>query len=781
MSTATESSQTRLPETPIEDLSNGKHPNDSTGDQLSRNYNGSDSEQVHEKVSTMLKDRYSRSQVGEEDDVHRSSPSPDEHSMLNGNHDSAFQELSHHRLNLLRNDPNSNEASKLLRGILQGKEKRLHDTMNHLGPHGGLIGDPLPGDSGLITKLLQQERDGRHSMRKNSFDTDDRSLSPDVLSDNNSDHENADNSFKDDGSMIDDEDRDKSKDECGSVGSNSESLEAKRARVETIISGMRTSPSHALSDMNGANGAERKPKRKQYIPQQHANSDEPNPKVRKVEKDAFQSQIKHMQQQLTDMQQRYFHMFQMEMGMANPELSNYVVNLAENNRTFMENRMGGKLPERPQASPEKRDPSVNPRLGFTGHSDFDPAHFLKQASKLVRDPEGGLKHGLVPETPEDLDNLAKMLKAEISKSVGMLIDDVVAKFIKSQKKLQDQKQQEKQQQQQQQQQQNQQQQQQPAQQQQQHHVPAQPPKPSQPEKPIINVPEPHKPEQLPAFKMNPIARPFEDRDFGLNIPKPTRTKVTDKLIHPLIENHMRAFAELPRSLHHPLFPPPPYFPHAHLPPAMQPLFPKEPEQTEALPLVVNTPKKKRTKVTDTRLSPRAARALLNEGSSGPMDFEKSNVSPQMGMPPHLPPTSLHPDFPHHPLVPVTLPTSVAIPNPSLQHSDVLAMYSHGEHGTYGNGSRPASHSPIVADHGSPNMPHTPSEHSMHTSAFMKEEDMYHPDFNGSFTDGPTIDGMHQISFFTNSVPENRYDSYNSQTINLPQLFCWLHSYIMNTK
>jgi len=39
---------------------------------------------------------------------------------------------------------------------------------------------------------------------------------------------------------------------------------------------------------------------------------------------------------------------------------------------------------------------------------------------------------------------------------------------------------------------------------------------------------------------------------------------------------------------------------------------QEPEQTEALPLVVSTPKRKRTKVTDTRLSPRAARALLHD-------------------------------------------------------------------------------------------------------------------------------------------------------------------------
>ena len=44
---------------------------------------------------------------------------------------------------------------------------------------------------------------------------------------------------------------------------------------------------------------------------------------------------------------------------------------------------------------------------------------------------------------------------------------------------------------------------------------------------------------------------------------------------------------------------------------------QEPEQTEALPLVVSTPKRKRTKVTDTRLSPRAARALLHDSLAHP--------------------------------------------------------------------------------------------------------------------------------------------------------------------
>ena len=744
MSTATESSQQPcLPETGAAENLSKLHGN-VTGDPQSIPAYTSDTEPMHEKVSTMMKERYGRGNEEDGANPYCGSPSPKGDSMVdeeehaavrkhlsNGLGDAtAFQDLSRHRLSLLRGDPNSNEASKLLRGILQGKEKRLQDSMSHFAHNGGLIGDPHSGDSGLITKLLQQEREGRNAMRKNSFDTEDGSLSPDILSDNNSEHENNDQ--KDDNSLMDDDEKDKSRDDCGSTGSNNDSLEAKRARVENIISGMRTSPSHADGGSNGT--AERKPKRKQYTPQQHSNpEDAPSPKVRKVEKDVFEHQLKNMQQQLSEMQQRYFNMFETEMaGMGNPEFSNYVMNLAENNRRLHDFRnMPKECNDRRMHSPEGKQMTPT-KLRFNENNDLDPSHFLKEAGKLAKQQ---IREGLSADTPEDLEHLAKMLKAEISKSVGTLVDDIVAKYVQTQKQQQQKKEQEQKQQQQ-----HKEQMQQRKQQQQQ--------RPSTPmsDRSIINVPEIPKQEKFNVPQMPHFARPFEDREPGLNIPKPTKTKVTDKLIHPLIENHMRAFAELPRSLHHPLFPPPPYFPHAHLPPAMQPLFPKEPEQTEALPLVVNTPKKKRTKVTDTRLSPRAARALLNEGSNGPLDFEKGQQSPHhlpMGFGPHL---VHHEGFPHHPLVPVSLPTSVAIPNPSLQHSDVLAMYSHSDNNMFGNGSRPASHSPIAGDNGSPNMPHTPSEHGMPMSAL--KEEMYGQDFNNSFNcEGTNIDGAQYISFF----------------------------------
>ncbi|CAN7999828.1 unnamed protein product, partial [Ixodes hexagonus] len=85
-----------------------------------------------------------------------------------------------------------------------------------------------------------------------------------------------------------------------------------------------------------------------------------------------------------------------------------------------------------------------------------------------------------------------------------------------------------------------------------------------------------------------------------------------------------------------------------------PAFPEPvPEQTEAMSLVVAT-RKKRHKVTDTRLAPRAGEACS--------------------------PPKESPGFPPPPLVPVSLPTTVAIPNPSLHHpSDVFYHVDQQQH------------------------------------------------------------------------------------------------------
>ena len=147
-----------------------------------------------------------------------------------------------------------------------------------------------------------------------------------------------------------------------------------------------------------------------------------------------------------------------------------------------------------------------------------------------------------------------------------------------------------------------------------------------------------------------------------------------------------------------------YLPPNLHPPSMYscPLVP--PEQTEALSLVVSTPqKKKRTKVTDTRLSPRAARALLHENGTLDQDRPMSGFSPMTAS---------------------CLPTSVAIPNPSLHHSDILSFYK----------DHSMCRSPLDQDRNSPSSSHSPSE----GYGFMKG------DF---FNDGESFDSNGKIISF----------------------------------
>lgn len=84
--------------------------------------------------------------------------------------------------------------------------------------------------------------------------------------------------------------------------------DAKKARVENIVSGMRSSP--APPQVNGCK------KRKLYQPQQHdSNADryidddieeEQEPiKQKRVEKNLLKSQLRTMQEQLAEMQQKY--------------------------------------------------------------------------------------------------------------------------------------------------------------------------------------------------------------------------------------------------------------------------------------------------------------------------------------------------------------------------------------------------------------------------------------------------------------------------------------------
>ena len=504
------------------------------------------------------------------------------------------------------------ETSKLLRGILQGKDK--HGMTNG---NGNISMDHSEDNQFMMNKIIQRDSPG--IIRNGSFDTDldsMRSATPgEFSSEELSDHE-VSGVTQSEGAEGQD----------GEEGSPSEVPEVKKLRVESIISSMSRPNTLKPNDQP----TERRHKRKQFTPQQHdANLEEPTPKIRRVEKDVLRKQLRLMQTQLTDMQQKYLELFDQA---DSSDTSDMELSEALSLKKFNGN-----------VNPEERS--------FKSHSiasltDLTPSHFIKQASRLVMDQEKANKEDC-PDTA-DLDTLAKMLKREISSSVGSLVDNIVSQFIQKQKQMMEKP---------------------VGKENTMQPLPPKParesPKPSS--SPIINImPREMEPEQNSQKEM-PI------------IPKPTRTKVTDKLLPPVPDPRPRNFADLARH-HAALFPPPPYFP-SQLPPPMQPLFPKEPEQTEALALVVNTPKKKRTKVTDTRLSPRAAKALLQEGMHMP-DAEREKhlrdippllremASHHPGLPPHFPHPGLHPGDFHNPLVPVTLPTPLPSPTPacSIQKS-----------------------------------------------------------------------------------------------------------------
>lgn len=110
-----------------------------------------------------------------------------------------------------------------------------------------------------------------------------------------------------------------------------------------------------------------------------------------------------------------------------------------------------------------------------------------------------------------------------------------------------------------------------------------------------------------------------------------------------------------------------------------------PEQNEALSLVV-TPKKKRHKVTDTRITPRTVSRILGEGVGHSPEGkfpESPSPRPYVGG--------------------MALPTSVAIPNPSLHESQVFSPYSP----FFGAGGGLAR-SPPAPERDSPPLPHAPA-------------------------------------------------------------------------
>nr|XP_026489649.1 homeobox protein prospero isoform X2 [Vanessa tameamea] len=115
---------------------------------------------------------------------------------------------------------------------------------------------------------------------------------------------------------------------------------------------------------------------------------------------------------------------------------------------------------------------------------------------------------------------------------------------------------------------------------------------------------------------------------------------------------------------------------------------QNPDPSEPLSLVV-TPKKKRHKVTDTRITPRTVSRILGEGvGQSPESKFPESPSPR-------------------PFLTGNLPTSVAIPNPSLHESQVFSPYSP----FFGAGGGLAR-SPPAPERDSPPLPNS-MVHSVH--------------------------------------------------------------------
>ncbi|ELU16333.1 hypothetical protein CAPTEDRAFT_192445 [Capitella teleta] len=613
------------------------------------------------------------------------------------------------RLNNLNQDSDG-PSPDVLRGILQGKDHPNSDAFTSL----------LRRERELEKRLCrggEYEMNGGGGGGDSENDSMDFGSSAENAFSDESDGESQQNGAADRTSRLYD---DEQNDEDSLSSNGEESLVAKRARVENIISNIHMSPSKISPDSGILSQGEvkRPSKRKQYIPQQHGGNEEPPSKVPHLEGEtespALQKQIRNMQSQFSALQQNYSR--------------NFPVNNNNDNRN-------NNIPEDQTTSPFTTPTSTKypqpheliemPRksASLLEAMDMDPNQFMKEANRVIESRLPKQQSSpIAGNTPADLEHLAKILKTEITNSVGTLVDNIVSKFVAKQSKrrkscspvppIKS-------------------------------HSPVKPKNtyvstssstttstpshrgssPAQPKEKLVpenlSLNKPISPPTQPPPPMKTSPRFEFPHDFNAML-RPPRTKMTEKLCHPLFEAQMKAFAEMPRP-HLPLFPPP-YFPPG-LHPGMPHLFAKEPEQTEAMPLLVNTPKKKRTKVTDTRLSPRAARALLQETIHGGGGHQHGSPQPEH---PKGGPYRSHCSTPgeldhfsspfhHHPppLVPASLPTSVAIPNPGLQHSEVLAMYSHGEHPMFPDVSArmlrgPGAHSPS----GSPSMGHTPGDMHM---------------------------------------------------------------------
>uniref|UniRef100_A0AAR5Q2U2 Homeobox protein prospero n=1 Tax=Dendroctonus ponderosae TaxID=77166 RepID=A0AAR5Q2U2_DENPD len=466
--------------------------------------------------------------------------------------------------------------------------------------------------------------------------------------------------------------------------------DAKKARVENIVSGMRSSP--APPQVNGCK------KRKLYQPQQHdSNADryiddeeeETEPiKQKRVEKNLLKSQLRTMQEQLAEMQQKYMQLCtRVEQGSEEsqeieeiPPAASPVTTTSPPTPTQVTPSLVQEVSKMKLGPPGPHGPFHNGLLHAPHHMNNAAAMYLghkllmEQEARMAKEAAAAamsnevqqqaqqpqpmqqstpksehvserlhLMRNITTPTGSDLEGLADVLKTEISASLSNLIDSILSRFVHQKRcKQQD----------------------------------------------AANAAEQLNKDLL-------MASQLLDR-------KSPRTKVAERsqAPPPPNQNHMvngnagphlmpvhSMHSSMPKSSDHHIRPPmfqPPKPPHGI---SQAPLYGMNhpfcvqkqdtPEQNEALSLVV-APKKKRHKVTDTRITPRTVSRIL--GQDGGMGMSPASMDQSGGSAPTCPSPRPPPYHQPPPMLPVSLPTSVAIPNPGLHESQVFSPYSPFFHG-----------------------------------------------------------------------------------------------------
>ena len=498
------------------------------------------------------------------------------------------------------NIDHSSQSPAILREILQNREIVSHDTV----PAKVRMQEnakTLTNDSSLSS----HELNGDHMTRS------------DRGSETGSDEES---SFLDQ-SRVDETEVDDSKSDADETQSNDctsvDDRDVKRARAENIM----TAPPHPSPyDIEAMYGlADGRRKRKQSLPQQL----EQAAKLRRLEGHPYEEDLWGLRHQLSAVQ-NYFRHYE---DVIPKPMNGYMgmENIHRLHQAYFANISAARHAEEMQKEQQQQQNAqakaailgaFEKRMG-SEHDRYNIAEHVRETVNANK----GLSQGVAELNPKELNELICCLKSKIEDAVSATVDSELSKFFSHRNKQKE------------------------------HEKDLNKDqnkngeyRSSEHEKRttdhslnhILQMPD-HK-SGLHNNNNNPMFR-LPDRPSAFELPKLSG-----------------GLADLPR----PPFPPHPphlgyppmsfYLPTSLHPPSMYSCPIPTPEQTEALSLVVNTPKKKRTKVTDTRLSPRAARALLHEnGSLGSVFDHERALSSSFGQ-----------------MGPGCLPTSVAIPNPSLQ-------------------------------------------------------------------------------------------------------------------